>query len=250
MARILQSIATSRVTHVTVIPAVVPNPSEAELDRLRLTEKNTPGQIVFLSPRGLDLSAYLGVVRRGRVLTLNESWFRSTSSYSQLMLQPSLYDRFSEFDFMVICQLDAFLIAPFPFSVMESIDWLGAPWLTSIRLRWNPFTRQLNPGRGFGLTRRLFVGNGGLSVRRVSKFRLATRLLPKLRKQINEDLVFSFFTPLLGIRTAPLELASQVLMETGARLWKVGDPAPAAIGFHALQKINPDLESHLLGTNL
>jgi len=231
---------------VTVVPTYRELPTPLEEARLRHSADFLDADLVFMAPEGLDVSRYVSIAGRGRVEFFAESWFRSQENYSNLMLTQSFYDRFRKNGVMFLYQLDAIVRKKIPDSVLENLDYIGSPWFPAFQMTWNPFRQELVSGRGVGIRRRVAVGNGGLSLRRISAFRRASRLIPPLRNRINEDLVFSFFSPFVGIRVANAEFARQLFMETEARGWTVGSPLPSVAGVHALNKHNPQLEEAIL----
>lgn len=231
---------------VTVVPTYRELPTALEETRLRHSAHFLDEDLVFMAPEGLDVSRYVSIAGRGRVEYFAESWFGSQEDYSKLMLTQSFYDRFSENGVMFLYQLDAIVRKRIPESVLENLDYIGSPWFPAFQLTWNPFRQELSSGRGVGVRRRVAVGNGGLSLRRISAFRRASRLIPTLRNRINEDLIFSFFSPFVGIRVAKADFARRWFMETEARDWIAGSPMPSVAGFHALNKHNPQLEEAIL----
>ena len=176
--------------------------------------------------------------------------FESVRTYSNWMLLPDLYQQFSAFDFVVICQLDAIIVRPLPLELDLNFDFLGAPWVPPWNVLWNPFDRKLKSVHPVmrPLARTLRVGNGGLSIRRVDVFRRLGNL-PRFAKMPNEDIVISYFHRRLGIRLAPPELAGRFFMETGASTWTPAEPIPSVYGFHALERFNPALEDAILGSS-
>ena len=235
---------------VTVIPVYRSALTPDERRRIILSRRYFPGPTVLIGPFGLNFRAYQDLVPDAKVLALNANWFASKETYSNLMLQPWLYDYFRRFEFMLVYQLDAILVKQVPVECFSKLDYVGAPWLGGVRLGWNPFTRTLGTGSGRRFRRRVFVGNGGLSLRRVSAFRRVSRLVPRVSSQINEDLLYAFFGPLLGLRIASLSLARSSVMETEALYWRRGDAIPGVWGFHAIDKFNPDMEQTIIQEGL
>lgn len=231
---------------VTVVPTYRELPAVDEEVRLRRSASFLDEDLVFIAPEGLDVSRYVSIAGRGRVEYFARRWFRSPDTYSELMMSRGLYERFSESDVMLLYQLDAIVRKTIPDDVLEGLDYIGSPWFPAFNLTWNPFRQSLLPGRGLGLHRQVSVGNGGLSLRRISSFRRATRIIPTVRNRINEDLIFSFFAPLVGIRVAQTEYARRLFMESEACNWKSGSPLPDVAGLHGLNKFNPDLEEAIL----
>ena len=108
--------------------------------------------VVFFAPADLECSAYLEIVPHGRVERFDNSFFTSVSSYSRLLLTPEFYLRFSDYDYMLIYQLDAWVFRDeLEYWCGKGYDYIGGPFI----LR-------------YGRMERIIVGNGGFSLRRIS----------------------------------------------------------------------------------
>lgn len=81
-------------------------------------------------------------------------YFADVAGYNQLMLSEDFYQQFSQFDYILICQLDALILSDQLQAFCEmGYDYIGAPW----------FASNTNPIEGF-----IGCGNGGLSLRHVA----------------------------------------------------------------------------------
>jgi hypothetical protein len=127
--------------------------------------------IVFIAPEGLDIARACDVAAATgvtpRVERFDRAWFRSTETYSALLLARSFYERFAGWDFILIHQLDAFVFA----DALERFcalgyDYIGAPW-------------------SHDRVGRRIVGNGGFSLRRVAA---ALRVLDLPSSKVSERL--------------------------------------------------------------
>ena len=106
--------------------------------------------IVFFGPRSLDYSAYRSALPAASVTAFDDRFFRSLPGYSELLVTPAFYEAFSDFDFLLVYQLDAFVFADDLGAWCErDYDYIGAPWRDPLRCRW------------------MGVGNGGFSLRKV-----------------------------------------------------------------------------------
>lgn len=105
-------------------------------------------------PRYLVAPRSLGPERAGfEVASFDDDYFQSVDSYSRLLLEPSFYRRFEDYEFVLIYQLDCLVFRDeLDRFAAAGFDYVGAPWLE---------TRK-RPERGFSR-----VGNGGLCLRRV-----------------------------------------------------------------------------------
>ncbi len=135
------------------LAVVVPNyrsvltPSESfSLDSL---ETHLPDVETFsLHPEGLESSLEHPSIEFGA------EWFASRDTYSRLLMSREFYAAFDAFDFILIYQLDCLLFDGRPERFTDvGADYFGAPW----------FEDPKNPS--LSSTR---VGNGGLSLRRIS----------------------------------------------------------------------------------
>ena len=60
-------------------------------------------------------------------------YFDSVSSYNRLMLTPFFYQRFKQYEYILIYQLDAFVFMDkLPYFCRLGYDYVGAPWLYGI----------------------------------------------------------------------------------------------------------------------
>lgn len=143
--------------------------------------------ICFIAPRSFA-GRYIDTVPRGRVLLLPNEYFTSKASYSRLLLTADFYRQFTEYRYILIYQLDAFVFSDrlAEFCAM-GYDYIAAP-VPRYSANW----------RDIGTN----IGVGGLSLRRVAS---AIRLLEqrdailaalpdKLRQTIYswEDLFFAY----------------------------------------------------------
>lgn len=89
-----------------------------------------------------------------RVERFAERFFQSNNSYSELMLSPNLYERFTDYEYMLVYQLDAFVFSDrlAEFCAM-GYDYIGAPLH-----HWSGHWKDIGCN----------VGNGGFSLRKIS----------------------------------------------------------------------------------
>jgi hypothetical protein len=86
----------------------------------------------------------------------DDSYFQDIAGYNRLMLSPTFYQTFAAWDYILIYQLDCLVFSDqLSQWCARGYDYIGSPWLKSID----------EPEKGFA-----GVGNGGLSLRRVSTF--------------------------------------------------------------------------------
>jgi len=177
-----------------------------------------------------------------------DEFFQSVQNYSDWLLTDSLYKRFGLFNKILIVQSDAWIVEDqINYWVDKDYDYIGAPWHGMVSVK--PNFRSTPRMKGYEF--KMFVGNGGLSMRDTHGIRKALLRNSALLTEFNgnEDGVFSFMglvDPLFKI--APYHdaclfslelLAAETILKTGK----------IPMGFHALEKndaalwrlaINPD----------
>lgn len=112
-------------------------------------------EIILLIPKrleGKELPEHLMVV-------VPDEWLDSIESYNQMMVNIDFYSRFRRYEYMLIYQLDAIVFSDrlLEFCNM-GYDYIGAPWLRRSREIYN-LKREY-----------YYVGNGGLSLRKIQTF--------------------------------------------------------------------------------
>lgn len=130
-------------------------------------------QIVLMAPEGVDLRNYTDG-RPGMGISIFEPrHFETVRGYDRLMLSKSFYQRFLDFEYILVHQLDAFVFSDrLKEWCAKGYDYIGAPWIDfpAIESIASSCTqvRQLFPRRI--KKRNSLVGNGGFSLRRVRAF--------------------------------------------------------------------------------
>ena len=230
----------------TVVPAykTVPTPSEAlALAQLKhLSVEN----ITLVCPNYLDVSAYLALVSDLHVVRLPEEHFINVQSYNALMLQPWFYELFtSDYEWMLIHQLDAFLLSNQIQKFCElGYHYYGAPWLIGFpqyRFLFNRHPIKIN-------WRRFQVGNGGLSLRHLEK---TVDLLQRKQDHVSkaffmEDAFFGYWGSMDEyFRACPVNIAATFSLESHPEHWvKLTNKLP--MGFHGYEVWSQDFYKPLL----
>lgn len=107
----------------------------------------------------------------------SDVFFNSIDGYNRLMTSHTFYQRFCEYEYMLIYQLDAWVFRDeLDAWCQKGYEYIGAPW----------FEKHLSHEEGYKLW---CTGNGGLSLRKVSAFIRVTnpRLKIKSCKEIFRD---------------------------------------------------------------
>lgn len=134
---------------------VIVVPFYKEIEKLTRDEKQSHDQLIrvlgkhdicYVSPKGLNVSD------GARVEYFPEEFFKSRLDYGRLMNSTFFYQRFSEYEYMLVYQLDCWVFRDeLDEWCNKGYDYIGAPFFV-------PWFAQ----------RGLYVGNGGFSLRKIS----------------------------------------------------------------------------------
>ena len=238
-----------------VIPIYKDSLSPIEFQRISLSLKNSgPNPVFFIHPSNLVLDYYRKTFQGVLYKSFEDSYFNSRNSYNSLVLEEEFYQRFREFSYILICQSDAFIIRDISPLINLDFDYIGAAWnppysFTRIGKFYFVNRPKWIPGRKVKIS----VGNGGLSLRRVTSMieiishmkndHYWNRLISIAGRKINEDLAFSYYGQLLGYKFPSISEANTIFIESGTfSLVEMGH----LFGFHALNKFAPELEKEIL----
>lgn len=187
---------------VVVIPVFKPQLSSVETISLTQARRIwSKEKIVFVAPEGFTPD--YGERSAGvRVEYFPAQYFTSVSAYSQLCLLDEFYARFSDYEYMLIYQLDAFAftdrLAEF---CALGFDYIGAP-VPKFYKSWHILLDAQ-------------VGNGGFSLRRIAAVRkmlqykeLILRNHPmKAWLLVNEDMFFAYCGKKMYFQVADVQTA-------------------------------------------
>ncbi len=143
--------------------------------------------ISLLHPKKFDVSSILeqyGGMASLSEMAIDDCHFTGVASYSDLLLTPYFYDLYSQYDYMLIYQLDAYVFRDELDKWLEKgYDYVGAPWVPSeyywkriVGMPWQAI-RKLFPVRLTDIPhcmKYFAVGNGGFSLRKISTIRQIT----------------------------------------------------------------------------
>lgn len=122
--------------------------------------------VFAICPDELDISKHKEIFNEIQEIRLDKKWFVSTDTYSQLCISKWFYEMFSEYEYMLICQLDVWLTKD---DILEwcgkGYDYIGAPIVVPTA-RWHNYRVDTN-GNTIVTPK---VGNGGFSLRKISTF--------------------------------------------------------------------------------
>ncbi|HIZ85440.1 MAG TPA: hypothetical protein IAC04_03010 [Candidatus Coprenecus stercoravium] len=179
---------------------------QVSLDRLRRVLGHY--RTVIIKPESLDLSKIHSLYPGMETENFDDGYFKGIAGYNRLMLSPEFYSRFSDSEYILIYQLDAYVFRDeLSYWCSLGYDYIGAPWLMRPMYRF-PLFRLTSwikkryceaTGRPNGQITRFKVGNGGLSLRKTaSHLRAVTELEDTVRQFLearhhhtfNEDVFF------------------------------------------------------------
>lgn len=160
-----------------------------------------------------------------RVEYFEDIFFESTAMYNELMLTDEFYRRFMKYRYILLYQLDAFVFCDrLDYFCSLNYDYIGSPWIY--------------PGTGIvgDVLQKVYVGNGGLSLRNVSS---CIKLLHDRKRDLenfscNEDFFFSIAGG--DFKVAPLSIALAFSFETHVRKCFEMNDKRLPFGCHAWER--------------
>jgi Protein of unknown function (DUF5672) len=238
-------------------------PSEwASLDRCIAVLGSHP--IILAKPHGLDIRPILAIHPTLLSESFADDYFTSVKDYNRLLLKDEFYARFAAYEFMLICQLDAFVF----FDRLQEwcrrgYDYVGAPWIphnnppgklellaSALRRKYFRITnRQYKHKAGDHHGQQHYsVGNGGFSLRKIASMRSVLSQLDQRAEPYRngertpwaEDIFFCIeanrYRPHLAIPgfEESTNFAWETHPEVAARFCKTALP----FGFHAWNKLS------------
>ena len=138
---------------VVAIPAYKPEMTDTEKCVLQQCVRvlGKKRDIVLFVPESLDCKAYLAVAPEARILRFPDACFNGISAYSNLLLTPDFYRRFSEYEYMLLFQLDGWVFRDeLDLWCAKGYEYIGGPFYLDDGNKKVPV-----------------VGNGGVSLRRI-----------------------------------------------------------------------------------
>ncbi len=153
--------------------------------------------LILVKPAHLSVDSLTNTHPALQVESFADAFFESIQGYNRLLCSDQFYARFADYEYILICQLDAFVLRD------ELLDWcrrgydyIGAPQFADIRA---VRTKPRNLREVVSLVFQLPLLNGGLSLRRVAACRRLLRVYHRFFKSWpgNEDSFFSLHYPRL-----------------------------------------------------
>lgn len=156
---------------------------------------------VFIHPVSLNIGHLLEEFPGCEEEAFDDDCFRDVAGYNRLMMSADFYRRFSDTDYLLICQLDAYVFRDELLDwCREGYDYIGAPWPVPMIFRLPLLKQWRKHFHSHWRTEKDFkVGNGGFSLRKVSSHLRATEQLQDVVRThlakpgytCNEDLFFA-----------------------------------------------------------
>lgn len=201
----------------------------------------------WLVPEDLDVSAVGALFPNWQVKRFAREHFTNVRSYSWWMTSREPYRAFEKFEFLTVCQTDAVLLKSPSGIDTSDADYIGSVWdppLKTLALGTRVYVARSGVSEGWLpvrlLGRRRWVGNGGLSTRRVEAFvragaRLEQRRYTNAREHIHEDALYSALRERLALRFADPRRCDAIYRE---RTMRGLATIPDIYGVHAVEKWN------------
>ncbi len=199
-------------------------------------------EVCFIGPQPLDRSYYAQRYAHVPYRAYSPASFRSIAGYNRLLLDKAFYAGFERYDHILILQVDAIVIRDdLDRWCASPFDYVGAPWPDGVELLVNAGQFEGDKGKRV----RAHVGNGGLSLRRISA---CLRLLDEFPTVLSiftqsgssEDLFFSIMGALSQNFIIPNEMtAAQFSLELRPSYYAAVINGLSPMGGHAWWKYEP-----------
>jgi hypothetical protein len=201
-----------------VIPIYLEKPSKLEIISLnQILTVLHKHPITFVAPTGLDTAWYENYCQGKATIAIQRFTWKGHIEYGGLMLAPKFYRAFLNYEYILLCHLDAFVFRDeLEKWCRQSYDYIGAVIYNSI---WDSPPSSLH--KLLGASQPEYYGNGGFALKKVetfykitSKNRLFISLyhwVRKVRKQAFFDDLFmaQFFPRFLSSSNLPTQAVAQ-----------------------------------------
>ena len=228
---------------VICIPCHKTKLSKIEIKNINISIKNNNSKnIYFILPKNISKKFYKRNFSKIKICCFNDHYFESENSYNKFLLSEDLYLKFKQFKFMIICQTDAILVRDISKLKMFNYDFIGSPWMPSIKTNIFDIYGMSFINKIFNLERnKINVGNGGLSVRKISKFLQVVKDIKFLNYiKCGEDVFFSYMAKRYNIKIPNFNFCNKIFRETTSRNMTTPE-YKKVFGYHALEKWNNKL---------
>lgn len=201
--------------------------------------KNPLYDILFVTKEGIDEAYYNSIWKlagndsNAKFIKFPEKCFESRLDYSYLLSSKEFYSKFTSYENILIYQLDAWVFSDELSEWCDKgYDYVGAPWCHLCK-KGNCHENFVSDS---------FVGNGGLSLRRVDSF-IKNLPIEKFENNIftnivNEDLYISLIS---NFKKPNCVEASRFSVETFASQLIKNNEGRLPFGFHGLKVYDREL---------
>jgi len=224
-----------------VIPVYKSSLNDNELISIRRTVSILSHyDIILVGPENLDYTSFHQEYEGFKIELFNNYFFSNISGYNQLMMSSSFYRRFENYDYILICQLDAYVFKDELLDwCQKNYDYIGAPWIVAPPA----LPKQKKPIIDFAKKMIGTVGNGGFSLRKVKTHLRISKILSLFKKFFpkNEDFFWCYIVPKFFKYKRPT--ASEALkfaFELAPSLSFEKNDRQLPFGCHAWEKYEPD----------
>ena len=140
----------------------------------------------FVKPKNLAVNYVQEFYEQPTFQIFDDRYFSSVAAYNELLISPAFYERFKEYEYVLIYQLDAFVFKDeLQNWCKKGFDYVGAPAPRSGDEKTDSIRQNFRP----------LLLNGGLSLRKISTtirfLKVYHALYP--RWPANEDTLFSIY---------------------------------------------------------
>ena len=197
-----------------VIFPLYKTPNKLELSFLENgLEKTKDHQHIIVAPKSLNIDQSFGKLNNLEVRTFEDYYFEDIAGYNKLLLSEEFYNAFTNFDFMLIHQTDVFLFKDeLNFWCDKNYDYIGAPWFRPDKLNKIGIFKIIEHLKLYFKKNKIYakrhnkVGNGGLSLRKISTALNVLKITPQIllnnylntkNLSYNEDIFWSIEAPLI-----------------------------------------------------
>jgi hypothetical protein len=215
---------------------------------------------IIVKPQSLkvDLNSILPHLTDQKDIEVSEfddSYFASVNGYNRLLLSKIFYQRFIQYRYILICQLDAFIFKnDLQRWIEKGYDYVGAPWTKDEESTFIKMTRSGKIGSILRVTtyfnkmllgkKDYRIGNGGFSLRNVKKSLSVLRTFGSyaVKWQENEDIFWAVLVPqlLYFFKIPNMQDALGFAFEREPKeLYKLADEK-LPFGCHAYEKYDPE----------
>jgi hypothetical protein len=226
---------------IVLIPGYKPRLSPAEYLAMRhVTQLLAKRDVFFMIPGGMDTSEYRQRIGDCRFIEFDPAYFTSVPAYSNLLINPNFYQRFGDYEWVLIMQMDVLLLRDDLDRWLHSpYDYIGAPWSDGFEFPLNGFPPFVGED---AMKLNVYVGNGGFSLRRIKPaIKLLNTFAPYIatmnQSKMIEDFIFAVFGLLLPGYNLPNQItASLFAMEAHPSYYFTLNGGQLPMGVHAWQK--------------